>query len=241
MKFPFIVTRKKPPYFPLSLPSDEYGVVAIGGELNDQILKEAYSKGYFPWYESPPVVWHSPRLRTLLLPEEFKTNRRFLRWVKNTSFHISCDTRFDEVVTGCATVRRPGQRGTWIHSDMYRAYLNFHRTGYAHSVEVSDENGSLVGGLYGVSLGKCFFGESMFSTQPNTSKLALYYLVQYSLKRHFSFIDCQVPTDHLKRLGAREFPKKRFETMLYRSLASPFPPGSWREDFEDFKATWETL
>ena len=219
MSFPFIVTSQKSPYFPQNLPSDINGVVAIGGELNDDILIDAYSKGYFPWYESKPVVWYSPQLRLVLIPNEFKTTKRFLRFVKNTDLKISCDTRFDEVIDACANIPRLGQNGkTWINSEVLSAYKHFHLSGYAHSIEVCDGDSNLVGGLYGVSLGKCFFGESMFSLHSNASKLALYHLVQYTLERGFHFIDCQVTTDHLKSLGAKELPKKEFEERLNQAL-----------------------
>lgn len=231
MKFPFIVTSNNFPYFPKNLPSDVNGLVAIGGNLNDDILIDAYSKGYFPWYESKPVIWYSPNPRILLIPSEFKLTKRFLRFVKNTELNVSCDIHFDEVIDCCAQVFRLGQSGTWINSEVRLAYKNLHLAGYAHSIEVCDKNSNLVGGLYGVSLGKCFFGESMFSLQSNASKLALYYLVQYALKKGFDFIDCQVATDHLKSLGAREFLKPEFEKMLDKALSFKFLPKRWTDSF----------
>ena len=232
MHIPFIVNANRPPYFPPNLPSDKSGIVAVGGKLSNEILIEAYSLGYFPWYENEPIMWYSPEPRTLLLPKEFKISKRFLRWKKKTDLNVSSDTCFETVIKHCALTKRPGQSGgTWINKEVFSAYCNLHRSGYAHSIEVYDEN-ELVGGLYGVSLGKCFFGESMFSLRMNTSKLALFYLIQYSLKKGFNFIDCQVPTSHLKSLGARDFSKKHFEAMLKVSLEEGVTPYLWKDDFK---------
>ena len=229
MNVPFIVSSKVPPFFPKkNLPCNPDGVVALGGALDDNILLEAYAKGYFPWYESRPVIWYSPLYRAVLFPEEFTQNKRFQRFVRNADLKVAADTQFEQIIDKCGSIYRPGQNGTWINKEMLQAYKHLHTSGYAHSFEVFSGS-KLVGGLYGVSLGASFFGESMFSTVPNASKLALYVLVEFALNYGFSFIDCQVETNHLKSLGANKIPKKRFEDLLTYALNQETIKGQWTD------------
>ncbi|MCL6269894.1 leucyl/phenylalanyl-tRNA--protein transferase [Sansalvadorimonas sp. 2012CJ34-2] len=176
------------------------GLLCAGGNLNIETLVAAYRQGIFPWYsEGQPILWWSPDPRMVLTPEIFHLSRSMKRFVKTTKLRVTSNSAFPEVISACASIARAGQEGTWITDEMQQAYCDLHQKGYAHSVEVWNQS-QLVGGLYGIALGKVFFGESMFSLTSNASKLALTGLVSSGL---FELIDCQQHTPHLESLGAK--------------------------------------
>jgi len=204
------------------------GLLAVGGDLSPERLLLAYRSGIFPWYnEGEPILWWSPDPRLVLLPGEFRVSRRLARKLRQEPFRITMDTAFRAVIETCATVSRKGQAGTWILPEMVEAYIRLHEIGYAHSVECW-QDGRLAGGMYGVSLGRCFFGESMFHVVTDASKAALAALVDRAKQWQFTMIDCQVPNLHLIRLGAREMPRAQFLELLERSLDAPDRRGKWR-------------
>lgn len=204
--------------FPPPALAEEDGLLAVGGDLSRDRILLAYSMGIFPWYsDGSPVLWWSPDPRLVLIPEELKVSRSLSQVIKKGIFSVTIDTAFDRVIRNCAEINRKGQQGTWITEEMIRAYIDLHCAGHAHSVE-SWQNGELVGGLYGIALGKAFFGESMFAIKSNASKVAFVMLVEYLNKLNFSFIDCQVTTEHLKSLGAKEVDRKKFLQMLKKAL-----------------------
>lgn len=189
------------------------GLLAAGGDLSEKRLLYAYRHGIFPWYdESQPILWWSPDPRCVLRPGNYHVARRLRRWLQSSRLEVRFNTAFAEVITGCAG-QRIGQRGTWITGDMSAAYLALHRGGWAHSVEVwsGDE---LVGGLYGIGIGRVFFGESMFSRETNASKLAMLALCQELARREFLLFDCQVVSAHLMTLGAETMTRRDFRTLL---------------------------
>jgi leucyl/phenylalanyl-tRNA---protein transferase len=202
------------------------GLLAVGGDLSPGRLLAAYREGIFPWYaEGEPLLWWSPDPRFILLPDELSVSRSMRQFLKKELVTITFDQSFPEVIAACSKPR-PGQDGTWITGEMQAAYRTLHELGYAHSVEVW-QDGSLAGGLYGVSLGRTFFGESMFSTAPNASKAALITLVGDLRKIGFDLIDCQVETAHLGSLGARPIPRREFHTRLRESLRHETLRGNW--------------
>ena len=204
--------------FPVPELAEEDGLLAVGGDLSKDRLLLAYSMGIFPWYsDDSPVLWWSPDPRLILIPEELKVSRSLRQVIKKGVFAVTMDTAFGEVIRSCAEMRRGGQQGTWITEEMIEAYIRLHRAGYAHSIE-SWHDDELVGGLYGIALGKAFFGESMFAKKSSASKVALVALAEYLRRLDFSFIDCQVTTEHLKSLGAREIRRKKFLQMLKKAL-----------------------
>ena len=216
------------PEFPPTHLATEDGLLAVGGDLTVERLIQAYSLGIFPWYgEDDPILWWSPDPRTIVFPPEFKVSRSLRRTARNGRFELTCDTAFEKVIAACSDVPRPGQDGTWITTAMEKAYIDLHQAGYAHSFECW-EKGRLVGGLYGVSLGLCFFGESMFSIRPDASKLALWALVRQITRWGFTLIDCQIHSDHLTSLGARSIPRKEFLILLQRGLQAEGRIGSWQ-------------
>lgn len=203
------------------------GLVAVGGDLSPRRLLLAYETGIFPWYsEGDPVLWFSPDPRMVFLPGDFRFSKTIRKSVSSGRFSVRIDTDFRAVVENCASVPRPGQSGTWITEEMKDAYARLHRLGYAHSFEAWSE-GSLVGGLYGVSLGGAFFGESMFHLETSASMVALFHLARKCREFGFDFIDSQVPTPHMKSLGGREIERRKFLLMLERSLAKRSIRGSW--------------
>ena len=213
--------------FPEPELSREDGLLAVGGDLGIERLILAYRMGIFPWYaQGDPILWWSPDPRLVLYPHALHVSRSLMKTLRQGHFAVTLDQDFSQVIAACAGVPRDKQTGTWITSDMMNAYCRLHSAGLAHSVEVWDQ-GKLAGGLYGVSLGKCFFGESMFARKNNASKVGLVTLVRLLQKWSFSLIDCQVTTDHLVRLGAREIPRKRFMAELELALQSPTHPGKW--------------
>ena len=215
------------PLFPHPEEADSDGLLALGGDLSEERLLNAYASGIFPWYsEGQPVLWWSPDPRMVLFPKDFKRHKNLRRTVNKGIFQVTFDRCFDEVIDQCAGIRNNSFEGTWITDEMKTAYKNLHKAGYAHSVETWRE-GKLAGGLYGVSLGGAFFGESMFHLLTDASKVALWYLVELMLKWDFDMIDVQQETNHLKSLGAVPVKRKIFLTLLEKSLKKPTKRGLW--------------
>ena len=213
--------------FPDPRLADESGLLAVGGDLRPSRLLNAYALGIFPWYsEGQPILWHSPNPRFVLDPERFHLPRSLGKTMRRGEFEVRFDTAFERVIRACARTPRPGQNGTWITRAMERAYVELHRQGYAHSVEAFRED-ELCGGVYGVSLGSAFFGESMFAHAPDASKVAFAALVERLKGWGFSLIDCQQETEHLARFGAEPWPRERFLEALDRALEAPTRTGSW--------------
>jgi len=213
--------------FPPSDYADPSGLIAVGGDLSSERLLEAYRVGIFPWYsEDQPILWWSPDPRFVLELDQFKISRSLGKTLRRRVFHVSFDRVFDDVIAACAAVPREGQSGTWITPEMQEAYIKLHGLGFAHSVEAWFE-GKLVGGLYGVSLGKAFFGESMFHRKPDASKVALAILVENLKKWGFHFIDSQMATEHMNRLGATEIPRRIFLKRLRSALRHSTKRGKW--------------
>jgi leucyl/phenylalanyl-tRNA--protein transferase len=213
--------------FPEPELSREDGLLAVGGDLSIERLILAYRMGIFPWYSrGEPILWWSPDPRLVLYPESLHVSRSLMKYLKQGRFTVTLDQNFSRVIAACADTPRENQPGTWITTDMMDAYCRLHEAGFAHSVEVWDQ-GELAGGLYGISLGKCFFGESMFSRKSNASKIGLATLVHLLQSWSIQLIDCQVTTDHLVRLGAREIPRKQFLAELKPALNAPTRKGNW--------------
>jgi leucyl/phenylalanyl-tRNA--protein transferase len=204
------------------------GPIAVGGDLRPERLLLAYSLGIFPW-QGEPLHWHSPDPRMVLLADELRVSRSLAKTIRQGRFRVSLDTDFAAVMVACATVPRPGQDGTWITPAMVDAYCELHRRGVAHSAEAWNGD-TLVGGLYGISLGAVFFGESMFARERDASKVAFVALVEQLGRWQIPLIDCQVKTPHLESLGAREWPRRRFLAALRHALESPTRLGRWRFD-----------
>ena len=203
------------------------GLLAVGGDLSPQRLLAAYRCGIFPWYSGDdPILWWSPDPRMVLFPDEFKISRSLAKTLRNAEFQVRLDAAFREVVQACASVPRDGQPGTWITQEMQKAYCELHRRGYAHSVETWID-GRLAGGLYGIAIGRVFYGESMFSESRDASKIALAHLCAYLKQRGFGIIDCQMETRHLASLGARPIFRRDFVARLDELCAQGDPPGHW--------------
>ena len=209
------------------------GLLAAGGDLSIPRLLQAYRRGIFPWYsEGQPFLWWSPEPRMVLRPADVAVSRSLRKRLRNASAEIRTDMAFGEVLSACAAPRA-GQAGTWITPEMAMAYTALHHAGYAHSVETW-ANGALVGGLYGVSIGRMFFGESMFSRAPDASKIALVHLARQLERWKFGLIDCQMATPHLASLGAREIPRAEFMRMLTEFVNYVTRLGAWRFDDDLF-------
>jgi leucyl/phenylalanyl-tRNA--protein transferase len=214
---------------PPRLASSE-GLLAIGGDLSEERLLLGYSQGIFPWYsKGEPILWWSPDPRLVLYPREFHVSASLRRVIRRGEFTVTLDRSFREVISSCRRVHLRKDKGTWILPEMIEAYCRLHESGFAHSVEAWKE-GRLAGGLYGISLGRCFFGESMFSRSANASKVALAALVKLVASIEFHFIDCQMRTAHLVRLGAREIPRAQYLEELKRALEAPSLIGRWTLD-----------
>lgn len=210
--------------------AEENGLLAIGGDLSPARLVAGYRLGIFPWYsENDPILWWFTSPRLVLFPEELRISRRLKRYLKNSRQTFTINRDFPAVVTGCAASRLANREGTWITPEMIDAYNELHRLGYAHSVECW-QDGELVGGLYGVALGRVFFGESMFSAQANSSKFALIHLVSFLNLRGYRLIDCQMTTPHLAAMGAREIPGKTFQHLLRTHIRTTIANGVWPHD-----------
>lgn len=201
------------------------GLLAVGGDLTSHRLLEAYSKGIFPWFnDDQPILWWSPDPRMVLFPHKLKISRSLRKAVKSANYEIRTDCNFNQVMLACAAPRA-GQSGTWIHPQMIAAYTVLHEMGLAHCVETWID-GELAGGLYGVALGKVFFGESMFSRVQDASKIALVHLVKQLQLWQFGLIDCQVRNDHLASLGAQEISRTDFSQILDTLITIGSKPGS---------------
>ncbi|HEX5363478.1 MAG TPA: leucyl/phenylalanyl-tRNA--protein transferase [Gallionella sp.] len=208
------------------------GLLAAGGDLSARRLLEAYRHGIFPWFSpGDPILWWSPDPRMVLVPDEFKVSRSLKKVLRNGGVEVRCDTAFERVMRACAAPR-PDQQGTWIQEDMIAAYRALHELGYAHSIE-SWREGELVGGLYGVAIGRMFYGESMFSREANASKIALAHLSRQLSRWQFGLIDCQMNTPHLASLGAREIPRSEFVIRL-QELVNCAPVTHWHFDADLF-------
>lgn len=213
--------------FPDPSEAEPGGLLAVGGDLSPERLLLAYQNGIFPWYgEGDPILWFSSDPRMVFSPGDFKFSKTLLKTASSGKFSVRADTDFAAVVENCAQVSRKGQSGTWITEEMKAAYGKLHELGYAHSFETYRE-GELVGGLYGVSLGGAFFGESMFHLETDASKVALFHLAQKCWESGFDFIDSQVPTDHMRTLGGREISRKEFLSALESSLGKETLRGKW--------------
>ncbi len=198
------------------------GLLAVGGDLNIDRLILAYSQGIFPWYgPGDPILWWSPDPRLILVPDEFHVSRRLARIIRQGLFQLTLNKSFPEVIRACASIPRRGQEGTWIVEEMIEAYCRLYEAGYCYSVECW-QGRRLVGGLYGICLGKVFFGESMFSLVSNSSKVALAHLVNCLKEWDFDMIDCQMKTNHLISLGAREISGREFRKRLSLSVEPPY-------------------
>lgn len=223
---PVFVLSEKLGFPPPRLATPE-GLLAVGGDLNEERLVLAYRTGIFPWYsEGEPILWWSPDPRLVLYPDQFHLPRSLSRTIRREGYEISMDRAFAEVITECGRLRHERGEGTWIVPEMVEAYGRLHRSGLAHSVEVWAA-GDLVGGLYGVSLGAGFFGESMFSRRPDASKAALAALVCHIRGIGLHWIDCQVTTGHLLRMGAREIPREQYLAELQHAMRAPTRSGRW--------------
>ncbi len=219
--------------FPPAESASEEGLVAVGGDASAQRLLLAYSQGIFPWphRDDLPLLWFSPDPRFVLLPQEVHLGRSLRKAMRRSAYEIRIDSAFTQVIQACAEIPRSDQDGTWITPELQSGYVALHHAGYAHSVEAW-QGDALVGGLYGVSLGAAFFGESMFAQRSDASKVAFLTLVAHCLEWGFHFIDCQVPTEHLARFGAHEWPRQRFLTQLAQALEKPTRQGLWQSSMQ---------
>jgi leucyl/phenylalanyl-tRNA--protein transferase len=218
-----------PPHF-----AEPEGLLAVGGDLSEKRILLAYQMGIFPWFaEKEPILWWSPDPRLLIYPSNIYVSKRLKRTIRQATFQTTCDTAFDRVISACASIRVKNFKETWIGDEMIDAYCRLFKSGYAHSVEVW-YRGELAGGLYGLSLGGSFFGESMFSYVSNTSKIALVALCRFLNTLSFDMIDCQVKTDHLKRMGAVEVSRSRFLKQLQHSMPRQTLKGNWKNAFQEF-------
>jgi leucyl/phenylalanyl-tRNA--protein transferase len=213
--------------FPDPSLSTDQGLLAVGGDLSIERLELAYREGIFPWYsEGRPIMWWSPSPRLVLFVDELHVGRSLRKAMRNRGYRITFDQAFAQVIAACSSAPRPDQDGTWITSEMMDAYVRLHEAGLAHSVEAwrGDE---LVGGLYGVAIGKGFFGESMFARAPDASKIAFATFVEQLRAWGYHFVDCQVVTDHLLRFGAREIDREEFLDRLHDAVDEPGRPAPW--------------
>lgn len=211
-----------PPSFPSTKHAQEEpnGLLAAGGLLTPKWLVESYSQGIFPWFDDEsPILWWSPAPRMILKPGDFRINRSLRKLIKRTPYKVSCNLAFSEVIYQCAQPRED-DAGTWITEEMLQAYIQLNDNKISHSVECWDDEGVLVGGLYGVLIGKAFFGESMFSRSSNASKIAFALFAQYLIEQGIEVIDCQMHSDHMEKFGAGEVGRKEFECLLLQACDS---------------------
>lgn len=205
--------------FPPTCLAEPEGLLAVGGDLSLARLIAAYRRGIFPWYgQGDPILWWSPAPRSVILPGGLHIPRSLAKIMRSGTFTFTVNVAFDKVIRNCAGISREGQPGTWILPEMVKAYTRLHQAGAAHSVEAWQE-GELAGGLYGVGIGRAFFGESMFHLRPNASKAAFAWLAQNLFERGFRFIDCQQDTGHMRRFGAEMLPRDLFEALLSEAVA----------------------
>jgi len=218
---------------------DPNGLLAAGGDLSPERLLHAYRRGIFPWFEEDqPILWWSPAPRTVLYPEEFRLSRSLRKAIRNRGYQVSFDRNFDAVIRACAKPR-PGSTGTWITQDMIQAYNRLHILGHAHSVEVTDEDGQLIGGLYGIAIGKVFFGESMFSTATDASKVGYATLVCHLQHWGYRLIDCQMESEHLVSLGAHNISRDTFRKELDTWCPQTPEQSSWAVNPELKVDAWD--
>jgi leucyl/phenylalanyl-tRNA--protein transferase len=207
------------------------GLLAIGGDLSPETLLSAYPQGIFPWYsQGEPIMWWSPDPRLILFFSDFKLSTSLKKTIKKQNYSVTCDLAFDQVIHHCGHIPSRENK-TWITDEMTKAYINLHNLGIAHSIEVWEgrpNQGQLIGGLYGLCIGQAFFGESMFSLKNNASKIALYYLIKFLSKQGFTWVDCQVPSEHLISLGAKTMPRAEFLKLLKQTLEKPAKNIEWR-------------
>lgn len=195
------------------------GLLAVGGDLSTERLIFAYKNGIFPWFEKgQPILWWCPEMRFVLFPQKLKVSKSMQKVLRDTTFTVTFNQNFSEVIKNCQVVKREGQHGTWITPEMIKAYTKLHKLGIAHSVEVW-KNEVLVGGLYGLIMGKCFFGESMFSKESNASKTGFITFVKHLQERGIELIDCQIHSEHLESLGAELIPRKDFLNLLAQYIS----------------------
>ncbi len=217
----------------------EDGLLALGGDLRPERLMLGYTQGIFPWYaENLPILWHSPDPRMIMTTRDLVVQRSLKKTIRRRPYELTMDTAFGQVLEGCASVPRPGQSGTWLIPEMVDAYTKMHELGFAHSIETW-ENGKLVGGLYGVSLGAAFFGESMFANAPDASKIAYVACVRQLDDWGIGLVDCQVHTEHLERFGAYEVPRMSYLDLLKTALDQPTRRAKWcfEIDLADFASS----
>ena len=221
--------------FPDPRKACDEGLLAYGGDLDPNRILSAYKAGIFPWFsEGDPPLWWSPNPRFILYPDQLKISKSFRKTLKKRLFEVKFDTDFKSIINACANTPRQGQKGTWIVEQMQKAYLELYEMGFAHSVE-SYLDGKLVGGLYGVAMGKAFFGESMFSYVNDASKICLKALSDVLGERGYHFIDCQIRTDHLVRQGACEIDRDIFLDILEKALGKSSDIGSWQQFSWEYK------
>ncbi|AEO42301.1 leucyl/phenylalanyl-tRNA--protein transferase [Xanthomonas euvesicatoria pv. citrumelo F1] len=217
--------------------TDPDGLLAVGGDLSPQRLLNAYAHGIFPWYsEGQPILWWSPDPRMVFRTDGVRLSSRFKRQLRASTWTVRADTAFEQVIDACAASPRPGQDGTWITAEMQQAYIALHRLGHAHSIEVFD-GARLVGGIYGIAIGRMFFGESMFSGESGGSKVALAALAANLHGRGWPLIDAQVENPHLLSLGAERLPRADFLHQVQRQVALTEPPGSWSARYGEHAAS----
>ncbi len=232
---PWIASADSFPPLELAL-AEPNGLLCAGADLAPDTLLRAYRDGIFPWYSAgQPILWWSPDPRMVLVPGEFRISRSLRRTLRRGAYRIRLDSAFPAVIRACARTPRKGQSGTWITAAMQSAYCELYELGYAHSVETWVDE-ALVGGIYGLAIGRMFYGESMFSHASNASKIALAHLARYLATQDYGLIDCQMNTPHLASLGAREIPRSDFIARLRELTAVAPAPGRWAED--DASRNW---
>ena len=220
----FVASGQSPCFPETSLALEEpNGLLAVGGELNQEWLLKAYGQGIFPWYEADqPILWWTPNPRLVLFPEKIHISKTLKKLIRQQPFQISADQCFTEVIKACAGPRHYAD-GTWITNDMQAAYIHLYEQGFAHSVEIWQDS-NLVGGLYGIALGNVFYGESMFSHTNNSSKVAFVHLAKQLQLWQYKLIDCQVSSEHLLQFGTEEIPREEFEEYLPAKTGQPYSP-----------------
>lgn len=222
------------PVFPAPEMANEDGLLAVGGDLTTNRILHAYRSGIFPWYSNgQPILWWSPDPRMVLFPRHLNVSRSLLRTIKQEKFQVTMDMAFSEVIEACASTPRRGEIGTWITREMNDAYCRLFDEGYGHSIETW-RDGWLAGGLYGVSLGGVFFGESMFFRESDSSKVALAYLAAFTVQQNFEMVDCQISNPHLTRLGAVEISRAEFLNRLEEGLARDTLLGPWKAPSQQY-------
>jgi len=229
--YPMTVYRlSKDIVFPPVENAEPDGLLAVGGDLSPERLLLAYENGIFPWYDDKnPILWWSPDPRMVIEPAKFHCSRSLRKTIRSGRFGVSFDCAFPDVIAACAKIKRRGERGTWITGDMRKAYTRLHELGYAHSVECW-HGGELVGGLYGLSLGASFFGESMFSKETDASKTAIAALCAHLIAWDMPLLDCQVANPHLESLGAHAITREEFIGRLRKGMLKPTRMGKWEID-----------